>query len=204
MNKDLVTVIYYTSNKEKESFEQKIINDLKAKAGDLPIISVSQKPIDLGTNICIGDVGANDMNLYNQVLTGCEAATTPFVLMAEADCLYPPEYFQFVPPRLDLGYRYNNLYIAFLWKEGFHTKTVSQCGQMIGREYYIGLLKKALAAERVKEILPSWDTFRSENPIINVKTGNGLRKVTWTEKHIPPKDEIPYWGTFKDIKEKYL
>ena len=84
--KDLATIIYYTSNREKESFENVIIDELKKVAkevGDIPIVSVSQKPIDLGKNICIGDVGANDINLMKQILLGCEAATTPYVFMAE-------------------------------------------------------------------------------------------------------------------------
>lgn len=64
------SIVYYTSNHEKPEFEQKIIDDLLSKRGDLPIISVTQKPMDLGTNICVGDVGLSYLNARRQMLIG--------------------------------------------------------------------------------------------------------------------------------------
>ena len=43
----------------------------KESAGDTPIISVSQKPMDLGNNICVGDVERSSQNGYMQLLIGC-------------------------------------------------------------------------------------------------------------------------------------
>lgn len=91
--KDLLTVIYYTSNREEKEFENKVKAKLLEVIGKLPLISVSQKPIDFRKNICVGDVGVCDANLFRQIQIGCEAANTPFVISAETDCLYPPEYF---------------------------------------------------------------------------------------------------------------
>src|SRR6266404_6192987 len=105
------TVIYYTSNREKPDFEIRVRENLLKTCGNLPIISVSHKPIDLGKNICVGDVGVSGFNMFRQVQIACEAATTPFVISAEADCLYPPDYFKFVPPSLDVPYRDSNLYV---------------------------------------------------------------------------------------------
>ncbi|MCK9371413.1 hypothetical protein M0R04_15975 [Candidatus Dojkabacteria bacterium] len=52
------TIVYCSSNMEKEEFEGKIKENLVKVCGDLPIISVTQKPINLGTNICVGeDIG---------------------------------------------------------------------------------------------------------------------------------------------------
>ena len=45
------TILYYSASTESFEFEQKIIEDLKKKAGDIPIISITRKPLDLGTNI---------------------------------------------------------------------------------------------------------------------------------------------------------
>jgi hypothetical protein len=56
MNKNACTILYYTSNHEDEIFESNIIKLLKKMCGDLPIISISQKPIELGENICVGNV----------------------------------------------------------------------------------------------------------------------------------------------------
>lgn len=197
------TIIYYTSNREDEKFEEKIMEKLVENSGGLPIISVSQKPIDLGKNICIGDVGANNTNLYKQILVGCEKATTPFVIMAEADCLYPPEYFTFVPDEEDVCYRYENLYILHIWKDGFYCKNVSQCGQIVGREHYIKLLKEILKKNNPQEsCFLGWKVFKYANPIVNIKTKRGLRKRTWVYKDIPPVDNIPYWGNYKLLKNK--
>lgn len=198
------TIIYYTSNKEDEKFEQNIRNHLVRSAGSIPIISVSQKPILLGKNICVGEIGASNLNIYKQLLIGCEAATTKFVITAEADCLYPPEYFSFTPPVDNMCYRYENLWILHTWKEGFYRKNVSQCGQIIGREYFIELLKKIISEINGQEATPVWKTFKFDNPIVNIKTGRGLRKLTWIDKRVPPRNEIPYWGSYYKLKEELL
>ena len=54
------TIIYCSSNKELPEFEAKIVANLLKNCGDLPIISVTQKPMDLGRNICVGD----DIRVY--------------------------------------------------------------------------------------------------------------------------------------------
>jgi len=105
------TIIYYTSNREKPSFEKRIQENLKKNSNGLPIISVSQKPIDLGKNICVGEVGVSGFNMFRQVQIACREAKTRFVISAEADCLYPPDYFLFEPTREDICYRDTNLYV---------------------------------------------------------------------------------------------
>ena len=51
--KSKVAIIYYTSSREDPKFE-KMVQDNILSVTDLPIISVSQKPIDFGKNICVG------------------------------------------------------------------------------------------------------------------------------------------------------
>ena len=92
-----LTVIYYTSNKEKELFESRIRESILDMIGDIPLISVSQKPIDFGKNICVGDVGVCGHNLFRQFQIGAKAAKTKYVCNVEADALYPKEYFEFTP-----------------------------------------------------------------------------------------------------------
>ena len=98
------TVIYYTSNREVESFEQEIIKNLLVAADGLPIISVSHKPISLGKNICVGDVGISNHNIRRQTQIGAMEASTKYIALAESDCLYPKEYFRSIPPRKDKLY----------------------------------------------------------------------------------------------------
>ena len=112
MRPDL-TVIYYTSNREKPAFEAKIRQDLLLAIGDTPLISVSQQPIDFGRNICVGAVGQSEANAIRQFQIGAIAATTRFVCSAESDFLYAPERFAFCPDREDVFYGLTNWYVLF-------------------------------------------------------------------------------------------
>ena len=85
---------------------------LKKTAGDIPIISVSQKPIDLGINICMGEIGSNWLNLYKQLLRGVEEVKTKYIGTAEHDCLYPREHLDWLPPRDDVYYYNENVWLV--------------------------------------------------------------------------------------------
>ena len=59
-----VTIIFYTSNDEDESFEKKIRDNILKQSNGIKIISVSRKPIDFGHNICIGEQPVCYTNCY--------------------------------------------------------------------------------------------------------------------------------------------
>lgn len=204
----MITVIYYTSNREKETFEQKIREKLFEAIGNLPLISISHKPIEFGYNICVGDIEVCDKSILEQILIGCEAADTPFVAMAEADCLYPlTGYFDFEPDDIDAVYRYTNLWIlSRRWKH-YRKKAYSLSGQIAGRKYLMKRIKKILGPPFIerKDIVnkkTGWIPFESSVPIINIKTNEGMRKVTGTIKDISPEESLPYWGTAMDLKKE--
>lgn len=212
------TVIYYTSNRENPAFEQRVRENLLKACRNLPIVSVSQKPIDLGKNICVGDVGTSGFNMFRQVQIACEVATTPFVISAEADCLYPPDYFEFVPKELDICYRDNNLYVMPDARDYFfYKKEGATHAQVIGREYYLQVLNKLF------EGAPKWNTeeknfpkerwhkedvfdhieyWKSENPVFQIKTHKGMRYYTHSDR--TPILELPYWGSGKAARKYYL
>lgn len=208
------TIIYVSSNREDPEFEKKIIDDLSSKAGNLPIVSITQKPIDLGNNICVGDVGASGYNFCRQVLMACEASKTDFVVSAEADCLYSPDYFNFVPPRIDLPYRNTNIYVQKYRGDFVNKKDKSTFSQVVGREFYIKRLKelfgdlpqwnpdmKNFPKEIGKLLFEEFGFFNTEYPCISFKTGKGMRK------HSPTGStevyELPYWGSIKNLKKLY-
>jgi hypothetical protein len=95
--KDL-TVIYYTANTMESRLFKTAQEQLLKAIGDLPLISVSQKPMDFGENICVGEIGVSTYNLYKQALEGAKAAKTKYVAMAEDDTLYSPEHFHKYKP----------------------------------------------------------------------------------------------------------
>lgn len=213
-----ITIIYYTSNREDPNFERKVQETLLKNCGGLPIISVSQKPIDLGKNICVGDVGVSGFNMFRQVQIACKAAKTRFVISAEADCLYPPDYFQFIPPRIDACYRNSNLYVMPDRRDYFfYKKEGATHAQIVGREFYLKVLKKLFAGA------PKWNTeekdfpkerwgkadvfdeilyWKGKNPVFQIKTHKGMRYYTHSDR--TPIPSLPYWGLGKKVRSYYL
>lgn len=204
------TVLYYTANTEDPVFENRIIADLRIKTKGLPIISVSRKPIDLGTNICVGEVPVSYTSEWKQLLIGLKAANTKFCIAAEADCLYPPEYFSFEPPVEDMMYNYNNIWIVWKYKGGFWKKTgYCEGAQTCGREYWI---------ERLEPLLPdTWEPYTREhennlvgkifperkewtgNAVISFKTRDGVSFRTTFSRHSRT-ENLSYWGSINDVK----
>lgn len=211
-----VTIIYYTSNREKPEFEQMIRDRLAKQAKDLgiPIISVSQKPINLGYNISVGDVGLSDYNIYRQMQIGCLTAKTKYVCTAEADCLYPPTgYFDFEPPNPDTAYHYTNLYILWKGSHIFNQKAFSLCGLFSNREYLLSRFPRSI--DNHVEWRPNfkphhplfhkwkdWTPFQSNIPIINIKTGDGMRMISGVNTEGRPVKSLPHWGQATALEKK--
>lgn len=216
--KRTATIIYYTSNHEDPKFEARIRENLLKVCGDLPIVSVSQKPIKLGKNICVGDVGTSGYNMFRQVQIACEATDSDYVISAEADCLYPPDYFEFRPPRLDVCYRNSNLYVMPDHRDYFFAKKEGAThAQIVGRKYYLEILNKLFKDAPVwsteeknfpKERWRKADVFdeisywNTKYPVFQIKTHRSMRYYTHSER--VPIPELPYWGSGKDIRKFYM
>ena len=213
MDRDDLTVIYYTSNREEEGFELKIRNQILKCIGKTPLISVSQKPIDFGINICVGDVGVSDLNIYRQLQIGCQMAKTKFVCTVEADTLYPEKgYFDFKPKNGECAYFYDNVWILRKSKDFFSHKEYSLCAFFSNRKLLLKRLKIQLAGylkwssvyHKVRGLFfkeNGWQFFGGGDPCINIKTGLGIRSNTGV--YGEPESWLPYWGNVLDIK-KYL
>jgi hypothetical protein len=106
------TIIYYTDNFLSEPFLSLCQRKLETAAQGKPIISVSQEPLSFGENICVGNIGRSHLSLYQQMLTGGEHARTKYVALAEHDCLYTPEHFDWIPPRRNVFYYNVNHYFV--------------------------------------------------------------------------------------------
>ncbi len=212
------TIIYYTSNREDPAFEERVKENILKVSNGLPIISVSHKPINFGKNICVGDVGTSGFNMFRQVEIACEAATTDFIISAEADCLYPPDYFTFRPKELDRCYRNSNLYVmpdhrAYF----FYKKEGATHAQIVGREYYLKTLKKLFEGAprwsieeknfpkertRKNDVFDQIYYWKSENPVFQIKTHRGMRYYTHSDR--TPIVELPYWGPGDKVRSFYL
>jgi len=209
------TIIYYTSNCEDSHIEKRVQETILKNCGGLPIVSVSQKPIDFGTNICVGDVGACNHNLFRQIQIACEHAKTDFVISCEADCLYPPDYFQFKATDINQCYKFTPIYILNEWGKGeykgFFEKDIAPLAQVCGRLHYIREIDKVL--ENLSywgdKRLPNppelfkrhrWLEVTAKTPIISLKTYHGLRRHTKTKHKIF--NELPYWGDADKLRKE--
>ena len=109
---DTKTIIYLTDNTLNEKLASLCRKNLLEVAGDIPIVSVSQEPIKLGMNICMGKIGKSWISLYKQLLAGLKAIKTKFISIAEHDCLYTNEHFRWIPPRVDTFYYNMNCWLT--------------------------------------------------------------------------------------------
>jgi hypothetical protein len=208
-------IIYISSNKEKPEFENKIIVDMLEKSEGLEVFSVTQKPTPFPNNIVVGDVGASGFNFCRQLQMVIESAKVDYVISCEADCLYSPDYFEFVPPKLDRVYRNTHNFVLTYGQDTFYTKDSQTAFQIAGRDFLLDRLNLLLENQPQwstemknfpKEIglpfLESWDTFKTKYGCFQIKTAEAMRKQTHHGKE--PLSELPYWGTAKQIREKYL
>jgi len=198
------TVIYYTANQEKPEFEAKIIENIK-KQTNLPIISVSQKPINMGKNICVGDMPVSYRSSFKQLLIGLKAAKTEYCIATESDTLYPPDYFTYIPTTKN-AYRYTNLYVYFDGYNAFWRKRYVEAAQMCHRKTWIKNIERVLKAKTVNPpyIFTTKDKYfwAGENPVLTMKTRQGIGfKTGFIQGSVK---KIPFWGTVKEVKEKYL
>jgi hypothetical protein len=203
-----LTIIYYTSNREEPEFEKWVQETLLKAAGDLPIISVSQKPIDFGENICVGDIGATATNMLLQIQTGAKKATTPFVSTAEADCLYHKSYYDFKPKSENTIYRSDELYILWIEKPGyFYLKSRKEIGGITGRKYLISVIDKLLAKpfKHLSNVINEYsesEYFHSEIPMVSLKTKNGMHYGSSINRKKSQR-ELPYWGKSRELAREY-
>lgn len=184
------TVIYYTSQRENQSFEDKIKHDLRSKINGTPIISVSQKPISFGNNICVGDVGTSTSNAIRQLQLGALKATTKYICTAESDTIYPSDYFMFVPPRDDTFYLADPCYVIFALKgkeKSFYKKPFGSEGMMVcNREFLLKLLEikfKDRPEWTIDDCIPfnlldgqKVERFKVSVPIVVFKTDRNMHR----------------------------
>jgi len=218
--KNDTTLFYCTSNMEEPEFEKKIKDNILKNCGGLPIISVSQKPIDFGKNICVGDdIGVSGFNFFRQTQIALQEAKTRFVISIEADCLYPPDYFTYRPERDDRCYRNSNLYVmahkrATFWKK----EEGATHAQVINREFYLNSLNKLFKGapqwspeeknfpkerHQMSDIFPHTKIihYATKNPVVQIKTSSSMRHHTTSDRL--NRDEIPYWGSAREFRNKF-
>ena len=202
-----LTVIYYTSNREYEQFEQAVRRALLTAIGDCPLISVSQQPIEFGHNICVGDIGASQENIVKQLRIGVEAATTDFVAPVESDMLYPADFFSTEGKQLDTFYYPEDGYIAWHGKGKFYRKRLRDLSCVVGRQHMLAFLKHLEATKPpfiAKEVrhTQKWETVKLSAPVLTIKTSRQLHSRSPYSKHDSTRS-LPHWGAAEQLWEAF-
>jgi hypothetical protein len=223
--KDL-TILYYTANKISDHFSESVKSHLiESSRGEIPIISISHKPIDFGKNICVGDIGASSYNVYKQILIGAKEAKTRYVVCCEDDCLYNYEHFNYRPRRGTFTYNKNRWFVEyydkrhiFRWRnrsgmfacivetykmiEALETRFKKFPDPLFKREDLRGWgepgrYEKVLGLPRLKI-----EYFKTNDPILtfNHKPSlGGIRRVNPDDIIV---EELPQWGKAYELWEK--
>ena len=167
MGPDL-TIVFYTANYTHPDFFNAVLGNLKRSIGDTPVISVSQKPLDFGRNICVGDIGRSHLNIYRQILIGAKAAETPYVALAEDDILYPPSHFGIRPSSMEVFNYDVNKWSLYTWTDPpvFSFLNNAVVHQLIcARDYLVADMEERFAKWNESNLdLSNWkDPGRREN-----------------------------------------
>lgn len=209
-----MTLLYYTANRERYDFEKRVRENI-LKNTNLPIVSVSQFPIDFGHNVCVGEHDCCYYNEFRQIQIGLRLIKTPYVLTAESDCFYPPHYFTFRPTRKRAVYRYTGVWVCYTNNfSQVYYKGHSDGSQLVDRAMWLEDLNDMLGKEerwQKKEDPFVYTKFRrtnlehtwtSEEAVLTFKTPAAVRSITRVKAGIV-KDQLYPWGTMEDIKRLY-
>jgi hypothetical protein len=112
MGSSMKTILYLTDNTLDPAIADVCQKILVREAKGMPIVSVSQKPIDFGPNVCVGEIGRSWLSLYKQIIAGLEAVKTEFIGIAEHDCLYTSEHLSWTPTDSGVFYYNTNCWLV--------------------------------------------------------------------------------------------
>ncbi|OGK52583.1 hypothetical protein A2966_03520 [Candidatus Roizmanbacteria bacterium RIFCSPLOWO2_01_FULL_41_22] len=224
-----ITVIYYTANVINEHFANNIRAQLLSAIGGLPLISLSKKPLNFGTNICEGETERSIINVYRTLLVGAKAAKTKYIAFCEDDTLYPDEHFHYhLPPPDTFAYNMTRWNIHSWSNPTFYLVTRRILATLIApRELFIEAIEERFAKYPDLSLLPvQWmgepgrnnyekalgvtqrksEGFNTYNPLVVFShpdsygfQTHGRRKKVGKIRAL----EIPYWGTAEQVMKLY-
>lgn len=106
------TILYLTDNSLEPVLFHRCQELLMEQAQGIPIVSVSQQPLDFGINICLGPIGRSWLSLYKQMLAGLNAIETEWIVIAEHDCIYHKSHLHYQPNDAGVFWYNHNCWLA--------------------------------------------------------------------------------------------
>jgi len=217
-----VTALYYTANKIPEAFAKKVRDHFSTTFPNVPVVSVSQKPMDFGENICLGDIGCSVYNTYLQVYEGAKRAKTKYVVCLEDDTLLSPEHVAHEPPMDTFHY---NLSFWRIKRDVYYTlyrRAMSGCVastelmvKTLGDRYAKYPTQESAAhlrffgePGRFEQFMalprPGIDVFRTNMPVITFRHTYGLSKAEGPGTRCIVAIYIPGWGRAIDLWRRFM
>ncbi len=152
-------IIYYTDNRLCEPIFS--ICQREILKSNLPIVSVSLKPIYFGNNFVL-DLLPGYLTMITQITKALEESTSDYVFFCEHDILYPLSHFDFTPPKDDIYY-----YNANVWRWKYpdnlaitYDRLISLSCLCVNRQLVLNQYSKRL--DKIKEM--NWDTDKRHEP----------------------------------------
>lgn len=223
-------IIYYTDNQLKVKIAARVQRQL-LKIG-LPIVSASLKPMDFGYNVYLPHLERGVLTMFKQILAALENSKTDIVYFCEADVMYHPSHFDFIPPKKDVWYYNENV-----WKLDAKTghalhydmkqvsgiavyretavkhykkrvEMVEKNGYTMGMGYEPGTHKRP---EKVDDATS--ESWKSEFPNIDIRHDGNFSPTRWKKEQFRNQkytkgweesdDIIPGWGQTMDLVRKF-
>ncbi len=100
-------IIYYTDNRLGEPIFSRVQKQILA--ANLPIVSISLKPIALGKNVVL-NLTPSYITMIKQITKALEKSDSDYIFFCEHDVLYPLSHFDFTPQKDDIFYYNSNVW----------------------------------------------------------------------------------------------
>lgn len=227
LQKNLISksVIYYSDNRIDGTGLNNACRKTLTDSG-LPIISVTQKPIDLGTNIVV-DKRPSGKSLIEQVIIGLENCTADYVYFCEHDCLYHPSHFDitshvvaynsniwrltpigyYLHPKFKpvlsacMGPRLRLLEAMRDKLEHWNTKEIQFIaeGHNPETERMSMMYEPGRGGDRSGSRLKCW-LPESEFPVLDVRHSDNFTGRGYN-RHQAYVNTLPYWGEYKELRK---
>jgi len=204
-------IVYYTDSQLDEKLAGPVRKRIKKMAGPIPIISVSQKPLDFGKNICVGEKPRVMLSMFEQMLEGLKAAPPEsIVYFCEHDVFYHPSHFAYLPKKNTHAYFNTNRYHYRFGMEMFlKARGKRAYSQGVAyREMWIKHIETRIEEFKVKphKIHIPFINFISDRPNVDMRHGHNLTpdgeyKRDWLHGNVPGTVNLPGWGRPKHFEK---
>lgn len=184
-------IIYYTAHQKPIKVAKKVQRQLNkiSKAKDIPIRSVSLKPMSFGENIVL-HLPPGKMTYFAQIISALRTSKAEIVYMCEDDVLYHESHFDYLPA--DDKFHYNHNWWKIRPEDGFAVSwEASQVSGLIARRetllnWYLDKVDNILKKGFDRRYEPggrddsAQTVFFSDAPNIDIRLGGAMTANKWS------------------------